>query len=96
MNQPVLAGVLAVAVVFSLVWFVWIGTREPRRSAAIAGFVVWAVPLFYVGGWSAGASLGETTFTFLMILGLLLIRLLRDAARDWSIRQAERISGRSD
>ncbi|MEI6642147.1 MAG: hypothetical protein WCL10_08925 [Novosphingobium sp.] len=90
MNRPLLAGILVAAVVLSLAWFVWFATREPRRSVALVSLAVWAIPLFYAGGWSAGATTGETTLVLLLVITLVLLRVMRDNALDWPMRHIER------
>ncbi|MBX9664526.1 hypothetical protein [Novosphingobium sp.] len=86
MNRPLLAGIIVLAVVLALAWFIWVGTRQPRALAVLGGFVFWAIPLFYAGGWSAGATVGETTLVLLVIIVLLIVRDLRYAALSWASR----------
>lgn len=80
MNGPAFAGILTASAVMLLVWSVW--AMWKARSALWLGgtFASWFLPMFYFGGWAAGATIGMTTLTLLTLSFLYLLGWMRDAA----------------
>ena len=88
MNGPVFAAVLTLAALFSVIYMAWMGITEPRRLLAIGAFAIWALPLFYAGGWAAGATIMETTGALLMVLFVGALAWMRQEFNSWIFQRS--------
>jgi hypothetical protein len=83
MNGPLFAATIVSGVVLVTLWAIAMLKWEPRSLIRYTSFLVWALPLFYFGGWAKGIGAGETTAIAFVLAFLWFLSILRDKAEDW-------------
>jgi hypothetical protein len=80
MNGPLVAAILTIAALAFVTWFAWLAIYEPSPAKGGLSFLVWALPLFYSGGWAAGHSIGETTGALILLVFFGFLGWMREKA----------------